>query len=247
MTKSLVGVAAAALLACGGSTTGPPLPESGSPSQVASTFFQISYPPVEAPAVQAVAAAADAGAPGIIAELGATGMPQVRVTYYASQAAMADAVRPVVGQIPAFATGLVTSARDIHIVGSAAATPDAIARKATVLLHEFAHCVSMHRNPSIPNNPRWLWETIAVYAARDRSTTRLQTILAGAQPTFAQLNSFDNTIVYDAAFSLGEFIVERGGLEALRTLLMSNGDTQTALALSPDEFLSTWFTWARSR
>ena len=30
-------------------------------------------------------------------------------------------------------------------------------------VHEFAHVVSMYVNSTIPNNPRWLWEAVALY------------------------------------------------------------------------------------
>ena len=233
------------LIACGG-PTGPGTPGGNGPApqQLTSTYFQFTYPAADAESVRSIAAAADTGVPGIIAELGANEMPHVRVTYYQSQSAMADAVRPIVGSIPSFASGLVTSSRDIHLVVST----EVIARRTTTLLHEFAHCVSLHRNPSIANNPRWLWETLAIYAARDRSNApRLAAALAGPQPTFPQLNSFDNTLIYDVGFSLGEFIVERGGIDALRALLISNGNTNAALGLSLDEFLAAWFTWARAR
>jgi hypothetical protein len=29
--------------------------------------------------------------------------------------------------------------------------------KSSGIVHEFAHCVSLHVNPGIANNPRWLW------------------------------------------------------------------------------------------
>ena len=234
------------LLSCDRGPTGPSSQDGGSAEtrQLTSTFFQFTYPAAETESIQAIAAAADAGVPGIVAELGAVGMQQVRVTYYRTQAAMADAVRPIVGQIPSFASGLVTSSRDIHLVTSSAGT----ARRTTTLLHEFAHCVSLHRNPAIANNPRWLWETLAIYAARDQpDAPRHAAVLAGPQPTIAQLNSFENTAIYDVGFSIGEFIVERGGLEALRALLMSNGNTAAALGVSPEEFLAAWFAWSRGR
>ena len=31
--------------------------------------------------------------------------------------------------------------------------------------HEFAHCVSLKINPAIGNNPRWLWQAVALYEA----------------------------------------------------------------------------------
>ena len=30
-------------------------------------------------------------------------------------------------------------------------------------VHEFTHLVSLARNPEIPNNPKWLWEAVAIY------------------------------------------------------------------------------------
>jgi hypothetical protein len=235
--------AATAVMACGGGPDGPSPPAGNGRQELTSAFFQFSYPAGEATSIRAVAEAADAGAPGILSELGAEGMPRVRVTYYASRTALADAVRPMVGEIPSFATGLVTSSTQIHLLSSA----DPVARKTTTLLHEFAHCASMHRNPSIPNDPRWLWETIAIYAARDRGdAARLAAVLAGPQPTVAQLNAADGTAIYDVGFSIGEYIVERGGLEALRQLLLSNGDTRLAFGVAPDQFLAEWFAWARA-
>ena len=45
---------------------------------------------------------------------------------------------------------------------SVAATGAAVV---VAIVHEFAHCASMRVNPAIANNPRWLWETVALYEA----------------------------------------------------------------------------------
>jgi hypothetical protein len=232
--------------ACGATPGGPSPPSA--PNTYAAAHFRIAYTTQDASAVATIAAGADAEAPRILAELGMTGMPEVRVTYYETHAAMADAVRPLVGAIPSFASGLVTSARDIHLVWVLPASPDALRLASTRLAHEFAHCVTLQRNPSSANNPRWLWETLAVYTARDRADpSRLAAVLAGSRPTVAQLNSFDTTLVYDVAFSLGEFIVEQRGLDGLRALMLSNGGTTMVFGLSTEEFLDGWFAWARAR
>ena len=34
-------------------------------------------------------------------------------------------------------------------------------------VHEFAHGVSLHVNPRFGNNPRWLWEAVAIYEQAD--------------------------------------------------------------------------------
>jgi hypothetical protein len=233
--------------ACGAENPGGPTSPAASNTHTTAQF-RITYTSQDPSAVATIAAAADAEAPRILGELGMTGMPEVRVTYYASHSAMADAVRPIVGALPSFASGLVTSARDIHLVWVAPASPDALRQASTRLAHEFSHCVTLQRNASAANNPRWLWETLAIYTARDRSDpSRLTAVLAGSRPTLTQLNSFDTTIVYDVGFSLGEYIVDQRGLEVLRALMMSNGDTRAVLGLATDDFLDQWFAWARAR
>ena len=42
------------------------------------------------------------------------------------------------------------------------------------LVHEFAHCVSLQVNPRIANNPRWLWESVAIYESRQSVDLRIR-------------------------------------------------------------------------
>jgi len=109
-------------------------------------------------------------------------------------------------------------------------------------VHEFAHCVSLEVNDSFGNNPRWLWESVAVYESnqfRDPRTLSYMTSLT--PPTFASLNSFDNTRVYEVGYTIGEFIVAQWGRPLLRSLIASNGDITGALGISPAQFERDWF------
>jgi len=48
-------------------------------------------------------------------------------------------------------------------------------------------------------------------------------------------------------FLLGEFIIERGGTDALRRLVQLRGDTMAALELSEAMLVSEWRAWIRAR
>ena len=144
---------------------------------------------------------------------------------------------------------LVTSSSQIHLLSPGVMVPRQSTGDAALnLVHEFAHCVTLAINPSAANNPRWLWEVIAVYEApQPASSAALAAVLAGPVPRAADFNSFETTTVYTAGHSIGDFIVRQHGLTVLRALLRANGDTQAVLGQTPDQFIAAWFAWANSR
>lgn len=245
---SLIALTASALLACGGSPTPPGMPAPPSRQQLTTATFTITYTQSEATSISAIADLAEASVPRVREALGVTQPAQVRVSYYETHAELAAAVRPFVGAIPSWATGLVTSGQDIHLLSAGAAGSGQIAQAATLLVHEFAHCVTLQLDQASGNNPRWLWETIAIYlAGQFRQPSSVAALRDGQAPALSVLNVFDNNVVYDVGFLLGEFIVERGGTAALRQLVLARGNTTTVLGLSETEFVSEWRTWIRAR
>ena len=243
-TRSVLWLIAAAafstIAACGGSGT-PNSPSSPSFTSYSSPHFLFRYVQVDDSVVTAAAAALEAEYPKVLADLGVALMPMVTITLYPDRAALVAAVGSRAGYIPSFATGLVTGVSEIHLV--AAAGP-----LGTRLLHEFAHCVSMRANPSIPNNPRWLWETIAIYESESAASPRGVAIVTGPNPpTLASLNVMDDPTIYDVAFLLGEFIVTAFGRPALLSLLGTNGDVPRVLGLSEREFEQRWISFVANR
>jgi hypothetical protein len=235
---------AGVLTACGSDTPGGPTGDAVLQHRTA--HFTFNYGPGDATPIAAIATAAEAEWARVTGDLGAIGMPVVTVSYYATHDAMARAVAPIVGAIPAWASGLVTSSRNIHLLSPRASSVAEIATAEATVVHEFAHCVTLHIHPGSANNPRWLWETVAVYESGQRgSPAAVAAILSGAPPTLATLNSFDSQIVYDVGALIGAFIVSRAGFAGLRSLVLANGDTRSVLGLSPDEFTTAWFAWAR--
>ena len=161
----------------------------------------------------------------ITAELAVRTTPRVHVFLYPTREALQSAVRPTVGDLPEFATGLVTGADAIHILSPNLTAVWSYLNGVENMAHELAHCVSLVINPRIANNPRWLWETVAVYEAGQFVDPRSLPYLAGgAAPSLESLNSFDNTRIYDVGYVIGEFIVSRWGRDGLIALVANNGN-----------------------
>jgi hypothetical protein len=217
-----------------------------SPSSVAATaatltteHFLLTYPAAQSSAsASAVAEALEREYARILSDLGAGSMPRVSVRFYADHAALESAVAPVVGAIPSWASGLATAVDQIHVVSQISVRD---------VVHEFAHCVSMRVNPTIPNNPRWLWEAVAIYEAGQAVDPRSVPSIAAAPPPFATLNRFDNTLIYEVGYTIAEFIVSTGGLRALVGLVANNGDVRDTLGSSPEQFEREWALFVRNR
>jgi len=213
-----------------------------------SAHFLFEYPETDAAAIATIASVVEAEYARVLADLGVDRMPQVRVTFYASHGALEAATRDVAGVIPALAAGLVTSESAIHMMSPGAAGWGPVDRVAVDVVHEFAHCASLHLNPRIANNPRWLWESVAVYEAGQRVDLRTVPYMAAlAPPPFDTLNGFDNTRVYEVGYSIAEFIVSRWGQPALARLVAANGDTAAVLGVPLGDFQTEWFAFVRSR
>jgi hypothetical protein len=243
--RALAALALAVAPACGGTPTDPDDVEAAS-RQLTTAHFVFHYAETDASAVAALAPAVEERSRRIVDDLRAGEMVPVHVHYHATHGEMANAVRPFAGNIAAWVTGLVTAADRIHVLSpSRGQAADAAI---ITVLHEFAHCVTLHVNTAAGNNPRWLWETVALYEAGERVDPRtLSYMAAGQVPTLAALSEMSNRQVYEVGFVLGEFIVDRGGLEALRALIVRHGDTASVFGLDTAAFETAWREFLRQR
>ena len=231
---------------CGG--TAAPSSTPAFAGSYSSAHFVFQYTTLDAGNISTIASTVESQYPRIIADLSAGAMPTVQVTLYLDHAAMVAATQAVAGFIPAFASGLVTAENQIHLMSPNAPAWGPFDRMVSNLVHEFAHCVSLHLNPRSANNPRWLWESVAIYESGqsvDLRTVGYMTALA--PPSLESLNSFDNNRVYEVGYSIGEFVVSRWGQRGLRDLITRNGDTVAVLSLTPADFHRDWFAFARER
>jgi len=232
---------------CGGAAAAPS-PGLTPAGTYASAHFVFQYTSLDAGNVAAMAGAVESQYDRILSDLGADRMPVVTVTLYLDHAALVAATQAVAGPIPASASGLVTGESRIHLMSPNSPAWGPFDRMVSNLVHEFAHCVSLHVNPRIGNNPRWLWESVAIYESRQAVDLRSVGYMAAlAPPSFASLNAFDNGRVYEVGYSIGEFVVARWGQRALRDLIAANGDTDRVLGIPLADFQRDWFAFVRER
>jgi hypothetical protein len=241
------GILCLVTLACGGSPVSPSAGAASLPTESLRTaHFTLHYGAIDAGTVQQTGARLEAEYNRITADLQVVSMPVVDIYFYATHEALVTGAGPNAGVIPSWATGLATSVSQVHMLSPAVAGP--YDRAVSNLVHEFAHCVSIRVQPSIPNNPRWLWEAVAIFEAGQFVHPRtLGYMVAGQPPRFSSLSTFDNTFVYDIGFLIAEFVVDRWGRDRLAQLVVANGDTASVLGVALPEFEAQWFAAVRSR
>ncbi len=243
------GVAAFAVVLLGACSGGqsPGAPSTGtSYTTFQSAHFTFRYTPIDAATIAQTAAAVEAEFARITEDIGVTQMPTISITLYTTTEALRDAVSPIVGPLPSFAKGLVTGPQDVHILSpnlrSVWAYPDGV----TNIVHEFAHCVSLRLNPGLGNNPRWLWESVALFEASQYDDASARPYANGTPPpSLATLSGFDNTLVYGVGAWLGLFIKETRGWPTYRALISANGDLARVLGISEAAFLTEWTAFLR--
>jgi hypothetical protein len=232
----------------GGSPVAPSSPTTQQPAPVATAHFTFFPTSLDAGNITATADSLEAEYGRITRDLGVDAMPRVNVHFYSDQAALRAAMRPLFGALPSFAIGLATSSTEIHLVSPNQPAVAPYSVMVSNLVHEFAHCVSLHLNPTIANNPRWFWESVAIYESGQLVEPRtLSYMVQGMPPAFSTLNTFENGLVYDIGYTIGAFIVARGGQRALIELIVNNGNVAQTMRMSQAEFEREWFDFVRAR
>ena len=140
------------------------------------------------------------------------------------------------------ATGYITGPTELRLLAGGNLNTDVV--------HEFTHAVSLNVNPRFGNNPRWFWETVALYEnGQFVHPNLIESVSRGNFPTLQQLNADVNTDtqIYQLGYLLGEFIVSRYGRDAFIKLIQSNADLQGVLGVSNAEFEAAWRSFVRQK
>src|SRR5262245_55183253 len=137
---------------------------SPSSNSYTTTHFTFYYTEWDSTNIAAIGDSLEGHYQRITADLNSGTLPMVHVHFYSSYDSLADAVSSAVPNLPSWAIGLATAEDQIHMLSPN--DPNySFQYMFTNLVHEFAHCVSWHINPTIANNPRWLWESVAIFEA----------------------------------------------------------------------------------
>ena len=225
-------------VSCGGAT--PSVPATTGPQSYRTTHFDIVYEAEDRLDIRSIGDTIEANYERIRADLRSTELPVVHVRLFVDHAVFASAVAPAVGMLPAWATGLATAQDQIYAMSPSAEGFGPIGRVESTLVHEFAHCVSLHVNPRIGNNPRWFWESVAIRESGQFVDPRTLPYLRDATLSFADLNSLANTHIYDVGFTIGDFMIRRWGYDTVSQLIRTNADV-SALGVNEAGFLQLWY------
>jgi len=205
--------------------------------------FQINYTALDDGNIKEIADSLEVSYPKITAHLQSGDLPIVKVHFYESP----HALKRAFPGMPDWAIGQAINVTEIHMLSPNHSSQDykTMIRNTK---HEFAHCVSMKINPTIANNPRWLWEAVADYEANLPWDPHMLAYMVNQQPPpIAALNNFSDPKIYEVGYFIAQFIDESYGASALRSLIQNNGDLKATLNLNEEEFTRKWFAFVKSK
>lgn len=118
-----------------------------------------------------------------------------------------------------------------------------------VAVHELAHCVTMRIGNVPPQRIVWLWESIALYAARQfRNPRGIDYMVTGNYPRFlSATNQIQKPEIYAIGYTVMEYLVKSHGWDAVRQLVVTNGDVKDVLNMSEDEFYEAWYGFVKAK
>jgi hypothetical protein len=241
-------VAALALTASCDSNPAEPSSSSGNEQlalKLSTAHFRVLADRAIPTTLQAIADALEAAYPRVTADLRTGELAAISAHVWTDEASFNAAMRSNLGVVWQGTRGYVFAPNNVAVL--AVASAGAIAQTAT---HEFIHVATLAVNPSISNNPRWLWETVALYENREFvHPATLAYMRAGQLPTLAALNaSFnDSRQIYEVGCVLGEFIVANWGLDGMVRLVKTNGNLPDTLGLSVAEFETRWYAFLKAQ
>lgn len=205
--------------------------------------FKIYYTSLDDGNIREIADSLENNYPKITAHLQSGDLSVVNVHFYRN---IAD-LQKVFPDFPVWAVGQAISISEIHMI-----SPNDPKQDYQTMIrntkHEFAHCVSQRINSNISNNPRWLWEAVALYEANFPWDPKMLPYLVNQQPpSLKELNELSNPRIYEVGYYLAQFIFETYGATALKSLILNNGNLKDSLNMNEEEFTRQWFAFVKKK
>ena len=179
----------------------------------------------------------------IINDLHVADMPKVTIKIWADYNHFLNDMESDIGIRYTGATGYIFSFTELRIFYNN--------QVAVAAVHEFAHLVSMQVNSTISNNPRWLWEAVALYENNEFvHPNTLAYMISGDYPTLNELNTDYNSSnhrIYQVGYVLLKYIVDNWGMDTVIELIQNNGNLSVSLGLTTTEFESGWYQFIEDR
>jgi len=173
----------------------------------------------------------------VLNDLEVSSMNKISIKIWNNENNFLNDMEQAIGKRYQGASGWVYSSTDIRVLYQGSYTSQ-------IALHEFCHAVSLVVNNTIGNNPRWLWEAVALYEAGEFvNPTTISYLVNGDFPTLAELNSDFNTggnKIYSVGYLLSEFIITNWDKSRFVNLIKANGNIEQTLGISTLQFEEDW-------
>ena len=209
--------------------------------------FRIFYTKLDDSNINEISDSLETNYVRIITDLQSQEVPIVTVHFYPDTASFREGVKPWARNLSPWSTGITLGDSVIHIISPDAANQD-YKEMIKSTIHEFAHCVSRNINKTIANNPRWLWEAIAIYESNQTSDPHHLFYLVNQKPpSLNKLNDWSDTTIYDVGYFVVQYIVEIKGNTALNSLIKNNGNIKQTLNMNDEEFTKEWFAFVKKK
>lgn len=244
------GVACLSVACGGGNATSPTIPsplsqvlargESQS-MKVQTAHFQVFGSTTPDAALRAAADRLEAEYPRILRDLNVTSHPTITVKVWEDSTSFYNELERYFGT-RSRATGYITGPTEMRLLAGGNLDTNAV--------HEFVHAVSLDVNPRFGNNPRWYWESVALYENGEFVHPRqLEFLVNGNFPTLQLLNGDVNTDspIYQIGYLLGDFIMSRYGRSTFLRLIETGADLRGVLGMSDAEFEAAWKSYVLQR
>lgn len=207
------------------------------------THFKIAYTALDDINIKEIADSLEVGYIKITSQLQSGDLPIVNVHFYEN----ITALKKVFPDFPDWAVGQATDVSQIHMISPNDPKQDYHTMIRNIK-HEFAHCVSLKINPTINNNPRWLWESVALYEANlPWDPHMLPYLVSQKPPSLKELNEMGNPHIYEVGYFIAQFIKETYGAGKLISIIKNNGNLKDALNLEAEEFTKQWFAFVKGK
>lgn len=195
-----------------------------------SKHFSFLYSAIDTSSIQAIADRLEANYYRILSDLKVKKMATTTVRIYPDMISFREGIN--FPNAPDFVFATAFGKNDFRMASPQIAGIDtAMLMKGAV--HEFTHCVHLNIDYS-PNNPRWLWEGLAMYESGwFFDPKEIDTI---KNKEFPQLAALNNGMEYMLGYVIIEAIKDIWGFDTVISLIKKQGNVQAVLNIGQEEF-----------
>lgn len=193
--------------------------------------FIFLFSDVDTVTVDTLAATLESSYQKIVTDFNIKGLPVITVRIYPTAESFHNGIN-----FPGAPPNILATAfgkNDARMISPHAVTAKEGAMLTHHIAHEFVHCVHLNIDYA-PNNPRWLWEGIAMYESGwFMNPAEIDVI---KNNTFPSLMSLNNGLEYELGYVIMEAIHDLWGFNTILDLIKKRGDTNACLQISQEEF-----------